>query len=160
MSEQEYTVKAAAVTKTDVGQYGNSIVTATIENAEGKSAEVEIMQKPTTPVPAVGEKLTGTVTKNEYGLRFRKASKFNGNGYSGNNREDSIDRAVAVKSATEIVSARIRSGEIKGEDAPVAALAAMTEDILAIVKNSFEKAAEGKAQEAKKAAEPDSDIPF
>lgn len=154
MSEQTYTVKSAEVTKTDVGQYGNSIITATIANDDGKTADVEIMQKPTTPVPAPGELLTGTVEKTQYGLRFRKASKFNGNGggYS-KDREDAIDRAVAIKSATELVSARIRAGEIKGEEAPVHALAALTADILEIVKGESGKA-------PKPAPSADTDIPF
>lgn len=155
-----FTVKGTPeIAKTDVGKYGLNVVKATLE-LDGKQAEVEILQKPETPLPSDGEQLEGQVEKTQYGLKFKRASKFNGNGGNGysKDREESIDRAVAIKSATQLVSARIMAGELKGEEAAQAALEAMTVDIIALVKG--DKAAEGKAEEPKKAADPDSDIPF
>lgn len=163
MSEPSmYKVIKAEVTKTEVGKYKNSEITATLENGEGKQAEVTFLQKPDTPVPAAGDELNGTVEQSQYGLKFRKASPYSSNGNGGGysrDREESIDRAVAIKSATEIVSARITAGELKGQEAAQAALAAMTEDILALVV----KKAEGSGKDDKPKAEApkaDSDIPF
>jgi len=155
-----FTVKDAKVSKTDVGKYGNSEITATLENDEGKTAEVTFLQKPSSPVPAAGDTLEGTVTKDQYGLKFKRAWNGNngGGGYS-KDREESIDRAVAIKSATQLVSARIMAGELKGEEAAQAALEAMTIDIIALVKG--DKAEEGKAPEqTAAAAKSDDDIPF
>jgi hypothetical protein len=102
--------------------------------------------------------LEGTVTKDQYGFKFKRAWNGNngGGGYS-KDREESIDRAVAIKSATQLVSARIMAGELKGEEAAQAALEAMTIDIIALVKN--DKAEEGKAPD-QPAAKSDDDIPF
>lgn len=153
-----FKVVRAEVTKTEVGKYNNNEVTATLENGDGKQADVTFLQKPETPVPAAGDELNGTVEQTQYGLKFRKASPYasNGNGGYSKDREAAIDRAVAIKSATELVSARIMAGELKGQEAAQAALEAMTEDILALVKQEPGKAETPKA-EAPKA---DSDIPF
>lgn len=157
-----FTVKSAEVSKTDVGKYGNNEITATIEDASGTSHQVTFLQKPASPLPTPGDTLEGTVEESQYGLKFRRAWKNNGGNFGGGNfskdREESIDRAVAIKSATQLVSARIMAGELKGEEAAQAALEAMTVDIIALVKG--DKAAEGKAQQPKKAAGTDSDIPF
>jgi hypothetical protein len=84
---------------------------------------------------------------------------YNNGGGNGGDRTEAIERAVAVKSATALVSARITAGELKGEEAATAALKAMVDDILEIVKGDAEQAS-GKSPEPAKAAETDSDIPF
>lgn len=148
-----YTVKAANVTKSDVGQYGNDEVTATLENADGKEAEVTFLKKPESPLPEVGSTLTGTVEQTQYGMKFKREWKQQGGG--GGNRDAEISRAVAVKSATSLVAAQISAGRIKEDDVAIAALSAFTEDIFAVLTKSAEKP-EGKAPEAKT----DDDIPF
>lgn len=161
MSEPRmFKVVKAEVSKTEVGKYKNNEITATLENGDGKQAEVTFLQKPETPVPAAGDELNGTVEQSQYGLKFRKASPYGSNGTGGysKDREESIDRAVAIKSATQLVSARIMAGELKGQEAAHAALEAMTVDIISLVKG--DKAAEGKAEEPKKPVDSDSDIPF
>lgn len=163
MSEPRmFKVIKAEVTKTEVGKYNNNEITATLENGDGKQADVTFLQKPETPVPAAGDELNGTVEQSQYGLKFRKASPYSGNGNGGGysrDREDAIDRAVAIKSATEIVSARIVAGELKGQEAAQAALAAMTEDIVALVTKKADS--EGKADKPEaEAPKADSDIPF
>ncbi len=152
-----FKVKAAETVKTEVGKYGLNVIKAQFEK-DGKVAEAEFMQKPDTPLPADGESLTGTITKNQFGLQFKKDRPAGFGGGYGGNREESIDRAVAVKSATSIVSARITAGELKGEEAATAALAAMVEDILAIVKG--DKADPKPVAEAPTSAKTDDDIPF
>lgn len=162
MSEPRmFKVIKAEVTKTEVGKYNNNEITATLENGDGKQADVTFLQKPETPVPAAGDELNGTVEQSQYGLKFRKASPYSGNGNGGysRDREEAIDRAVAIKSATEIVSARIVAGELKGQEAAQAALAAMTEDIVALVTKKADS--EGKADKPEaEAPKADSDIPF
>jgi len=156
-----FTVKAAEVSKTEVGKYGNNEITATIEDASGTTHQVTFLQKPASPVPAIGDTLEGTVEESQYGLKFKRAWKNNGGSFGGgggySDLDARIERQVAVKSATRIVSAWIAAGKIDKQDAAIAAIGAFTEDVVAIIRDDKKKA-EGKAPA--KTETVDSDIPF
>lgn len=150
-----YTVKKAEVTKTEVGKYNNNEITATLENGDGKEAEVTFLQKPESPLPEVGSQLTGTVEQTQYGLKFKREWKQSGGGYGGGNRDEEINRAVAVKAATQLAAAQISAGVVKEDAQAIAALSSFTEQIFAVLTKSADKP-EGKAQTVKS----DDDIPF
>lgn len=43
-----------------------------LEDAEGRPYDADVLQKPSTPAPLVGDFVEGTLEKTEYGLKFRK----------------------------------------------------------------------------------------
>jgi hypothetical protein len=107
-----FTVKGARVKKENVGQFGNNVIAADLTGADGETFEgVEFFQKPTTPLPADGEQVNGSLTQSEFGLNFKKAQmggfSGGGGGFKGGrsnpDERNSIERQVAYKGAVEIL---------------------------------------------------------
>lgn len=156
-----YVVTDARVVKENVGQYGLNVIKATFSR-DGKSAEAEFNQKPSTPIPADGTELTGDLTQSEYGLKFKKEWTQGGGGnYGGgsngqsDDRSESIQRQTALKVAGVLVSSYVAQGAIKPEEAPNY-LRKFTEAGVEIVDGKATEKPEGKAQTVKS----DDDIPF
>ena len=110
--------------------------------------------------PKVGDSLSGTLSPHPKGWEgvelFKEGttstSPAGGAGGSRDERGERIERQVAVKSATRLVSAWIAAGKIEKEDAAIAAVGAFTDDVLAIIRE--EKKAEPSTEGT------DADIPF
>jgi hypothetical protein len=108
-----FTVKGARVKKENVGQFGNNVIAADLTGADGETFEgVEFFQKPTTPLPADGDQVNGSLTQTEFGLNFKKAQMggfSGGGGFKGGggrtnpDERNSIERQVAYKGAVEIL---------------------------------------------------------
>lgn len=117
MATGTFTVNGARIKKENVGKFGNNVIAADLTGADGETFEgVEFFQKPTTPLPADGDQLNGSLTQTEFGLSFKKEQTggfsgggggFRGGGRSNPDERNSIERQVAYKGAVEILRAAV-----------------------------------------------------
>jgi len=73
---------------------------------DGDESWVELMQKPTTPAPTVGQELEGTIETTQYGKRFKRvqaAGSFQGGRTNDPETRGSIERQSALKAAVDTV---------------------------------------------------------
>lgn len=80
--------------------------------AEGVEGEITWNRKPGSPGPKVGETLTGDISENEYGKKFklaRSGSSFGGGGRSPQETKR-IERMAAHKVAVQIVAVAQQAG--------------------------------------------------
>jgi len=111
-----YTIQTTEGQKEWTGNYGTMIDFQVAVSSTDGPQTVVITQKPTSTPPAIGDVIEGTVTKNQYGLKLKRA--FDGGGSlnevapSSNGsasvgkafgpRDDAVRRAVAFKGAIEV----------------------------------------------------------
>lgn len=70
---------------------------------EGNGEPVSINRKADSPVPKVGEDLYGDITQGKFGQSFKSKKKpFTPNNYESPERQDSINRAVALNNAVNL----------------------------------------------------------
>lgn len=99
-----YKIKNAIKTKDLTTQNGTfAVYSMELEGVEGA---VEMLQKPETPAPKVGDDLMGTIEDTQWGKRFKKERM--GGGFSGNRNDprtqEQIIRQNALTNAVNFVS--------------------------------------------------------
>lgn len=93
----EYTVVGARETARKETQYGEMADIAL--SLEGVESEVSWFTKATTPLPAAGEKIEGTIEESQYGPKFKKARAGGGGGRPYKPRPDDAPEVYAAKQA-------------------------------------------------------------
>ncbi len=91
-----YTVSAAEFKKSFEGKYGPMNVWNLILGDGERAIDAEIVMKPESQPPAVGEELEGTIEKGEYGNRFKKAKQNGYGGGGGSPRVEDPKRAAMI----------------------------------------------------------------
>lgn len=72
---------------------------------EGQPAGAELNQKPETPVPAPGTEIEGELTNSQYGLKFKKAQKFTGGGYSVGAKTEAPEKQGSIERQNALTNA-------------------------------------------------------
>lgn len=104
---------------------------------EGSNDIVELSKKSTSPAPAIGDTLNGTVEKTDFGHKFKAESTFNGTGNGGKSYQPKDEAAIkamwAIGQAVQLHAAVTRNGgeEAQGIEVTAKELFAMVERVKA-----------------------------
>lgn len=88
-----------------------------LKDGENGFVKAEIVQKPSSPAPALGP-VEGTLEPGQYAMKFKRAkAAFNGGGFKGKSPEERAEmrRMSAQKQAIALLDVELKSGLIPAE---------------------------------------------
>lgn len=102
----EYTIVTSMKTGSFQGKFGETYKYGVL--FDGEIDAVEVNQKPETPAPKAGDKLSGTIEVTQYGRRFKKESTGTFGAKSDPVRQESIEWQSARRDAVDYCIAKSR----------------------------------------------------
>jgi hypothetical protein len=117
----EFTVAAASQKKTLDGKNGPMQVIALSLTDGGATHQAEWFTKASTPLPAEGSRIEGTLEPSDYGLKFKKAFNGGAGGGGGFRPRDPKDTASIIRQhsqhmAVTLLVAKATAGKLTEDD--------------------------------------------